>query len=213
MDILLNMILLKSEKLNRRAFSNLYFSYDDLSFVGFNEELIKCLKKYDEYEIVEERINAIGERHHEYKYIVKTIDGLYFFRYLTDDLNLIYDVLIYNARDLEKIKRIFFPNEDSLPDELKKLNKPILKIDDHVNLVFNHGLFTKYLGYEDWDYKNKCLNQLDFSCNDKLILSYFKNESFETKLSFIKNDGNNISLKLNFIYKDGYYIIDKMEIC
>jgi hypothetical protein len=119
---------------------------------------------------------------------------------------------MYNAKKEEDYKlydNIFFPKVINIPDSLKYINKPILYVDNHINIIKNEGMFSKYLGYEDWDYKNKCLNMIDVSCLDN-IMSDFKKSDIKRTYTFKKNGGEIIKLELNIKYKDKFYYIDKI---
>lgn len=211
MKKLIDMLFIKNIEIKKDIFLTLYFSYDDLSFVGFNKNSISVLKKYDNYEIIKKRDTEIGEKHHEIKYIIKTIDKMYFIRTLSDYRNLIYDILIYTVKDLNKINNIFFPEIEKIPDELIKLNKIIIKKEEDVKLVYNHSMFTNLLGYEDWDYKNKCLNKLDYSCTDDNFINLFNKTDFKGNFKFVTNSGIIKELYISFKYIKDYYIIDEIR--
>ena len=111
-----------------------------------------------------------------------------------------------------KFNKIFFPNIINIPKSLDNINKAIIYVDDiHINLIKNEKLFVSYLGYEDWDYKNKCLNMLDSSIINDNPLADFKKEDFIKTYEFKMNGLNNISLKCEFKYKDGFYYINNVE--
>ena len=207
---LLDMLFIKNINIDKDIFLNLYFSFDKISFVGINDGMFDVLKKYDSYEIIKQRDSEIGERHHEYKSIIKTLDYNYFVRIISDYRDLVYDILVYSITDYEKIERIFFPNMDLIPDYLIKLNKPIIKVDNHVNLIYNHLAFTILLGYEDWDYKNKCLNRLDVSSIDESFISKFNNNDLKGEFIFKTNGDSLKKFYIYFKYTDGFYIIDEI---
>jgi len=207
--MILDMLLMKECEIKRDSFINLYFSYDNISFVGYSDN-IAILKKYDSYKILKERDTEIGEYHHEYKYIVNVYDNTYFIRVLSNEDGLIYDILIYTVSSINEITKIFFPEIYELPKKIKALNKPVLKVDSNVNLIYEEKAFTAYLGYEDWDYKNKCLNHLDYSAIDKGFINNFKNKGFSGVYSFKRNDDKIANLYLNIGYVDGLYIINEI---
>ena len=212
MKNILDMIFIKNVKINTNSFRNLYYSSDKSSFAGFNLDLLCENKNYDNYEILKELIHDIGESHKEFKAFIKLLDKTYFIRILEDNDSYIYDILMYNAKKEEDYilyDDIFFPKVINIPDSLKDINKPILYVDNHINIIKNEGLFSKYLGYEDWDYKNKCLNMIDVSCLDN-IMSDFKKSDIKRTYMFKKNGGEIIKLELNIKYKDKFYYIDKI---
>lgn len=207
--MILDMLFVKDYEIRRDSFINLYFSFDRVSFVGYNDK-IGILKKYDSYQILNERVTEIGEYHHEYKYIVSVCDNCYFIRAITNEDGLIYDILIYTVKDINYINRIFFPNVFIIPDSVKAYNKPVLRVDNNVNLIYMEKAFTEALGYEDWDYKNKCLNHLDYSAIDKRFIESFKEADFNGLYSFKRNDDKIALLYLDIKYVDGLYIIKEI---
>ena len=212
MKNILDMIFIKDIEVNTKLFRNLYYSSDKSSFAGFNLDLFCENKKYDNYEILKSLIHDIGESHKEFKAFIKLLDKTYFIRILEDNDSYIYDILMYNAKKEEDYKlydNIFFPKIINVPESLKNLNKPILYVDNHINIIKNEGLFSSYLGYEDWDYKNKCLNMIDVSCIDNII-NDFNGNDINSTYSFKKNGGDIIKLELNIKYKYKFYYIDKI---
>lgn len=211
MTNILDMLFIKNILIDKSKFNALYFSSDNYSFSGFNDDIFIINKNYESYNIIESMESLIGEKHHEYKYIINALGDKFFIRILSDDRNLIYDILIYSLKDnYELINKVFFTKKDVLPDIIIKSTKPIIKIDNGVKLIKNHKEFVKYLGYQDWDYENKCQNRLDYSTNDNII-NDFKGISFINKYLFKKNDGALIDLLLKFDYCDGYYIITEIK--
>ena len=75
------------------------------------------------------------------------------------------------------------------------------------NLIYNEKKFTLRIGYEDWDYKNKCLNNLCNSIIDLNPLNDFNKMDFKKEYTFIKNGGEKVKLNLEFRYVDGFYLI------
>lgn len=214
MKKILDYLFLKNIDINEDIFRNLYYSSEISSFAGFDMNLLCENKKYDKYEILKELENRIGENHIEYKYFVKLINKTYFVRILEDNDNKIYDILMYRSDKKEEYdlyNKIFFPKEMEIPDSLNKLNKPIIYVDNHVTILKNEGLFSNFLGYEDWDYKNKCLNRIDVSATTT-ILDLFKNNDFSQIIDFEKNGGDLITLNLDIKYLDGFYYIDNIKI-
>ena len=199
MEKILDMIFVKNVEVNRNVFRNLYYSSDKSSFAGFDIDLLCENKKYDKCEILKSMIHEIGEYHKEYKAFIKLSDILYFIRILKDNDDKVYDILMYkvnNDDEYNKYERIFLSQINNLPKTLIDLNKCILSINEHVNIIKNEGLFSKYLGYEDWDYKNKCQNMIDFSCEDN-ILNDFKKNDFVKDYIFKKNGGELIKLRIS----------------
>nr|MCR5350300.1 hypothetical protein [Acholeplasmatales bacterium] len=150
------------------------------------------------------------ENHNEYKYILELENKKVFVRIVSDYNDLVYDIIIYSINDdndFNKYKRIFFPNILTLSDDIKNMGYPVLYVDDKINLVYNEKLFTLRIGYEDWDYKNKCLNNLCNSIEDLNPLSDFNKTDFKKTYTFIKNGGEKIKLDLNIKYVDGFYLI------
>ncbi len=214
MENILDMLFIKNIKVNRSVFRNLYYSSDKSSFAGFDIDLLCENKKYDRYEVIKSMIHEIGEYHKEYKAFISLKDILYFIRILKDNDDTVYDILMYkinNNDEYDKYERIFLSNINTLPKSLNVLNKCILIVNDHVNIIKNEGLFSNYLGYEDWDYKNKCQNMIDFSCIDNIIDDFNKCD-FVNVYTFKKNGGELIKLRISFKYLDGYYYIDDIEI-
>ena len=85
-----------------------------------------------------------------------------------------------------------------------------LRVDNNVNLIYMEKAFTEALGYEDWDYKNKCLNHLDYSAIDKRFIESFKEADFNGLYSFKRNDDRIALLYLDIKYVDGLYIIKEI---
>lgn len=216
MKKILDMLFLKDTKFDRSLFNALYYSYEKDSFAGFDLDILFKTKIYDSYEILKERHTLIAENHHEYKYFIKLDKKIIFIRIISDYIDIVYDIMIYDIKDddmFNKFNNIFFPNILELPKSLDNINKTILYINDnHINLVKNEKLFVSYLGYEDWDYKNKCLNMLETSIRDcDNYLDDFKNKDFIKIYNFMTNGSNVIKLKLYIKYLDGFYYIDKVE--
>ena len=119
------------------------------------------------------------------------------------------DEIMYN-----KFNKIFFPNIIKIPEALENINKTILYVDEsHINLIKNESIFVSYLGYEDWDYKNKCQNMLDVSIiQDTNPLLDFNKKDFIKVYNFKMNGLKNIKLECSFIYKDEFYYIDFVNI-
>ncbi len=213
MKNILDMLFVKNKNLDIKAFRNLFYSSDKSSFAGFEIDKLRENKLYDNYEILKELKIEIGEKHKEFKAFIKLKDNKYFIRILKDNDDKAYDILIYlinNDNDYNKYDRIFFPKGITIPDALNKINKCIIYVDNNVNIVKNEGMFSSHLGYEDWDYKNKCLNKIDSSCIEN-ILNDFKNNDFIGVYSFKTNSSNIIKLKISFKYYDGFYYIDDIE--
>ena len=214
MKNILDMLFIKDVVVDKNVFRNLYYSSDKSSFAGFDMKLLCENKKYDKYEVFKSMIHEIGEYHKEYKSFIKLIDKLYFIRILKDNDDKVYDILMYivnNDTEYNKYERIFLSQIINIPKEIEELNKCVLLINDHVNIIKNEGLFSKYLGYEDWDYKNKCQNMIDFSCVDNIIDNFNKND-FIGIYTFKKNGGDLIKLKVSLKYLNEYYYIDEIEI-
>ena len=215
MKKLLDLLFIKNTKINRNMFNALYYSYESDSFAGFDTNILLKNQKYDSYEILKERHTKIAENHNEYKYFIKLDNKKIFIRIISDYNDIIYDIMIYNMTDdntYNKFNKIFFPNIINIPKSLDNINKAIIYVDDiHINLIKNEKLFVSYLGYEDWDYKNKCLNMLDSSIINENPLADFKKEDFIKTYEFKMNGLNNISLKCEFKYKDGFYYINNVE--
>lgn len=213
MKNILDMLFIKNIKLDRQLFRNLYYSSNKSSFAGFNYDIICENKLYDNYLILKQYISNIGEYHKEYKAFIQLSNTKYFIRILEDNDNKIYDILMYlinNEEEYNKYDKIFFPKLINIPKSYENINKPIIYVDNHINIIKNEGLFSSYLGYEDWDYKNKCLNMIDVSCLDNII-SDFNNKSFTKSYNFKKNGGDIIRLNISFIYLDGFYYINSIE--
>lgn len=213
MENIIKMLFVRNYELDKSVFRNLYYSSFKSSFAGFELDLLIENKKYLDYKLIKSVQNNIGEYHIEYKAIIKFIDLDVFVRILKDNDGYIYDILIYKINDLNdfnKYDRIFFRKEIELPQKLKNLDKCILYIDNNVNIVKNVSLFSNYLGYEDWDYKNKCCNMIDSSTND-LIINDFRKRDFKKKYKFKKNGGEFINLILDIKYMEGFYYIDLIE--
>ncbi len=212
---ILDILFIKNTKVNRSLFNNLYYSYDDDSFAGFDTKILIKNQIYSSYEILKSRHTKIAEEHNEYKYFVKLSDRRVFIRIVSDYDDIVYDIMIYNISSDEmyiKFDNIFFPNLLIIPESLKDINKTILYIDNgHINIVKNEGLFVSYLGYEDWDYKNKCLNMLDVSIIDSNPFDDFKNKGFIKNYKFKMNGTSTINLKLDIKYKEGFYYIDDIK--
>ena len=213
MKNILDMLFIKNVELDKDKFRNLYYSSDKSNFAGFNIEIIEEYKKFNEYEVIQDIINNIGEYHKEYKGFILLDKNKYFIRILEDNDSKIYDIMIHklkNEEEYDKYNRIFFPKKIIIPNELKNINKSIIYVDNHVNIIKNEGLFSNYLGYEDWDYKNKCLNMIDVSTSDNII-DDFKNKDFNKEYIFKKNGGDLIKLKLFIKYYDGFYYIEDIK--
>lgn len=209
MKDILDVLFIKNIEVKKYIFRNLYYSSDKNSFAGFNYDILIENKKYDSYEITKEILNNIGEYHKEYKAFIKLKDNEYFIRILKDNDLYCYDILMYkinNKNEYDKYNRIFFKNKIIIPDSLINIKYPLIFVDNHINLIKNEILFTKYLGYEDWDFKNKCSNFIDLSCESNII-NDFKDNDFKKEYTFIKNGGDKIVLTLDIIYKDGFYYI------
>lgn len=214
---ILDILFIKNTKLDRSLFNALYYSYESDSFAGFDKEILLKNQIYDSYEIIKERHTIIAEGHNEYKYFIKLFNKNVFIRIVSDYNDIVYDIMIYNMIDNEmysKFDRIFFPNIIIIPKSLDDINKTILYVDDkHINIVKNEKLFVSYLGYEDWDYKNKCLNMLDVSILDeKNPLADFKKKDFIKEYKFKMNGLKTINLKCDIKYKDDFYYIDNVKI-
>ena len=205
MKKILDLLFIKNSNVDRSLFNNLYFSYDKLSFAGFDYDILIKNQIYDSYEILKERHTVIAENHNEYKYFIKINNKKVFIRIVSDYLDIVYDIMIYDMYDEEmynKFNNIFFPNILVIPKSYDNINKTILYIDNiHIYLVRN----------EDWDYKNKCLNMLDVSIiGEKNVLSDFNEKDFVKTYTFKMNGTKNISLKCNIKYLDGFYYIDEI---
>lgn len=146
-------------------------------------DILSMVKKYDNYEIIIKRHKELDESYSENNYIIKTLDNIYFLRIIMMD-DLIYDVLIYSNINVEKIKKIFFSdNESKIPDDLLKIeceNYLILEIINEKYIIKKASKsFYKLIKYEDWDYKNKYQNVLNFIIKefnkDKLIINAHDN--------------------------------------
>jgi len=213
MKKVLDMLFIKNINLDKSCFRNLFYSSEKSSFAGFDIDKLLENKIYDNYEIIKEYEDFIGEKHKEYKAFIKLDNLKCFIRILKDNDDKIYDILIYlinNEDEYIKYDNIFFPKKINIPQSLLNFNKCIIYVDNHVNIIKNEGLFSNYLGYEDWDYKNKILNRIDSSCvND--ILRDFNELDFNKIYEFKTNYGNIIKLKLYIKYLDGFYYIDKIE--
>ena len=213
MKKILDYLFLKEVDIAKEIFRNLYYSSEISSFAGFDITLLCENKNYDNYDILKEISSTIGERHIEYKYFIKLSNKIYFVRILEDNDNKIYDILMYRADKKEEYDlydKIFFPKEIEIPQSLANINKPIIYIDNHINILKNEGMFSNFLGYEDWDYKNKCLNKIDISATTD-ILGLFMNKDFNETITFEKNGGDLVTLNLDFKYLDGFYYIDNIK--
>ena len=210
----LDILFIRNTKLNRALFNNLYYSYEKESFAGFDINLLLKNQLYSSYEVIKDRHTKIAEGHNEYKYFIKLSDKTIFVRIVSDYDDIVYDIMIYNMSNKElfdKFDRIFFPQILEIPDSLIKLNKPVLYINNHINIVLNERLLVSYLGYEDWDYKNKCHNMIDLSIVDNNPLDDFKNKDLKKEYEFRTNGTSTIKLKLDIKYKDGFYYINNVE--
>ena len=214
MKKILDMLFIKNEKLDRELFRALFYSFDNDCFAGFDKDIILKHQIYDSYKILKERITKIAENHNEYKYFIEVGNQRLFVRIISDYEDMVYDILIYSILDealYKKYDRIFFPNILIIPNELENMNKTIiLKDDNHIKLIKNEGLFLKYLGYEDWDFKNKCDNNLEMATKSN-ILVLFNNKDFSGKFIFKKNGGELIELFISFKYLNNFYYIDNVK--
>ena len=210
----IDILFIKGTKVNRNLFNNLYYSYEKDSFAGFDSDTLTKNQKYTSYEILKYRHTDIAEKHNEYKFFIKLDDKKVFMRIVSDYNDITYDVMIYDMIDNQMYKKfdnIFFPTILEIQDSLKKLDKPILYINNsHINIVMNEGMFVNYLGYEDWDYKNKCQNMLDQSIIAENPLADFNGNDFIKIYEFKMNGLNRVKLKCDIKYKDGFYYIDKV---
>lgn len=211
----LDILFIKRTKLDRSLFNALYYSYESDSFAGFDVDILLKNQIYDSYEIIKGRHTKIAEGHNEYKYFIKLFNKNVFIRIVSDYNDIVYDIMIYNMIDekmYNKFDKIFFPNIINIPKSLDDINKTILYVDDkHIHIVKNEKLFVSYLGYEDWDYKNKCLNMLDASMLDIIDpLADFKKKDFIKVYNFKMNGLKTIKLKCDIKYIDGFYYIDNV---
>ena len=208
------MLFIKNEKLDRDLFRALFYSFDNDCFAGFDKEILLKHQIYSSYKILKERITKIAENHNEYKYFIEVGNLKLFVRIISDYEDLVYDILIYSILDealYKKYDRIFFPNILIIPNELENINKTIiLKENNHIRLIKNEGIFLKYLGYEDWDFKNKCDNNLEMVTKSN-ILVLFNNKDFSGKFIFKKNGGELIELFISFKYLNNFYYIDNVK--
>lgn len=214
MNKILDMLFIREKVIEKECFRNLYYSSDKSSFAGYNYNILCENKIYDEYKIIKDVINEIGEFHKEYKAFIKLKDILYFIRILTDNDDKCYDILMYKVDSDSSYRlydKVFFPFKIIIPESLSNFDKCLIFVNEHVNIIKNEGMFSKYLEYEDWDYKNKCLNMIDVSCVDNII-DDFKNKDFKKKYCFKKNGGEKIYLELSFKYIDGFYYIDGVNV-
>ncbi len=213
MKNILDMLFLKNVKLDKSVFRNMYYSSDKSSFAGMDLNILSENKKYDKYEILKDILKDIGECHQEYMAFIKLKDKTYFIRILKDNDQKIYDILMYlinDSKDLKKYDSIFFKDYIKIPKELEDINKTIIYINNHINIIKNAKYFTSYLGYEDWDYKNKCLNMIDVSLT-KNVIDDFKNQDFINVYEFVTNGKELIKLKIEFKYLLGFYYIENIE--
>ena len=215
MKKILDMLFIKNEKLDRDLFRALFYSFDNDCFAGFDKEILLKHQIYSSYKILKERITKIAENHNEYKYFIELENIRLFVRIISDYEDMVYDILIYSINNdslYEKYDRIFFPNLLVIPKELENLNKTIiLKEDNHIKLIKNEGIFLKYLGYEDWDFKNKCDHNLDMAATDSNFINLFNNKDFSGKFIFKKNGGELIELNISFKYFNNFYYIDNIN--
>ena len=209
------MLFIKNEKLDRDLFRALFYSFDNDCFAGFDKEILLKHQIYSSYKILKERITKIAENHNEYKYFIELDNLKLFVRIISDYEDLVYDILIYSINDnllFEKYDRIFFPSLLSVPKELENINKTIiLKENNHIRLIKNEGIFLKYLGYEDWDFKNKCENNLEMAVKDSNFINLFNNKDFSGKFIFKKNGGELIELFVSFKFINNFYYIDNVK--
>lgn len=211
MDIL-NQLFIKNYKFRKNDYSNLYYSYDNESFVGFNLAIINKNKIYQKYNILRELFKILNEGYKEYKAIIELEDKKLFIRIIFDDRNLVMDILIYsikNDEEYRKYNRIFFVEEVKLPDELKDESNTLLCLkNNHIFIVKNGDSFLQLLGFEEWDFKNKFLNELDSIMINKNIIDKFINkESFIEEYEFMTNGFGNVKIKCEFKYFADYFIL------
>ncbi len=133
-------------------------------------QFLDLVKKYNNYELINERLLHVGEDYLEYNFIVKLDTDEYFYRIIYQENNKISDILVYNLISNElKIyyENIFLQKEiELLTIEEKELidNKMMvayLKENNHFKLIYHTTKFLNLVGYEDWDYLNKHQNYLD----------------------------------------------------
>lgn len=207
----LDLIFIENEPINQDLFQNLFYSYDQLSCVGYNEKVIKKNKKYQSYNIIKEQFKPLNEGYKEYKAILELNDKV-FVRIVINESNYISDILIYtitNPSEQEKYDKIFFKEEIVLPESLKNEENLILKlINNHAHIVKNGDAFLFNIGYEAWDYNNKLLNDLDLSITTPNFINTFKeNKNFEGVFEFKKNNTELTKIYCTFEYIDGFYIL------
>jgi hypothetical protein len=215
MKKILDMLFIKNEKLDRDLFRALFYSFDNDCFAGFYKEILLKHQIYDSYKILKERITKIAENHNEYKYFIELDDKKLFIRIISDYEDMIYDILIYSILDNDtynKYDRIFFPDLFKIPDKFNDVNNPIIYVDNkNAKLIKNIDNIISYLGYEDWDYKNKHDNNLEASIKDKDFIKLFCKDNFDGVFDCIKNGGDIIKLLIAFKFMDGYYLITNVK--
>lgn len=215
MKRLLEALFIKDKLIDKSIFKSLYYSYDDESFVGLDMNIINSHKIYNSYEIIKERHKLLSEMHHENIMFLNVGNKTLFLRAISDYNGMFYDILIYsvhNDDEYQKYDKIFFTKEIEAPEELKKTGKPVLAIiDNHIVIIANPDDFIKHLGYQDWDYSNKCENRIDASTTEKII-NDFNGADFINSYIFKKNsDVGNIKLTLDIKYINGFYIINEIK--
>lgn len=197
--------------------TNLFYSYDEYSFVGRNLEALNNIKQ-DKYEITKYVSTNIGEGYIEQKAIIDLFTKKIFARVVIDDRNLIVDILLYsinNNDDLEKYIRIFFPNNSiELDDYLDNAKGAVCLYKNNIlTLVKNEDELLAKLGFEGWDYKNKHQNSLNDSITniDKLILLLNEKNDLIYQANCVKNGLDKVDLELKFTYhyfQNDFYIIE-----
>ena len=166
------------------------------------KKLFDPLKKYKAIEILQERHKSLYEGYSEHNFIVKANDNIYFLRVLLIN-ELIYDILIYEHIDVEYIKKIFFAStEDKIPEALEerydesKNNLIVERVNNKYVIRKASKSFYKIINYEDWDYKNKYQNIIDF----------FVKEYDESKATIISKGGEEKNISVEYII-DGEFLL------
>lgn len=217
MKRILDFLFIKDATIRKEDFTNLFFSYDNISFVGYDEKRLFELKKYDSYQVLIEAEKKLVRDCAEYKAIVAFDDKRVFIRCITEN-DLFCDIMIYSCDSIElmkKYQRIFFCKGMELDDYLMSKKSLILTIkNNHAYIVKNGYSLLNLIGYDDTDFENMKQNYLDLAIVGNDFLDLLKeNICFNDEYDFICKNDEVVRLNLSFEFYNGYYILNNFSRC
>ena len=205
---LVNKIFLKDTILEESLLSpSLYISFDNYSALRKDYiDVLKHIKIFDNISIVKSNERDLNEGYQQGLYIINTGDTNYFIRLILSD-GFIYDILIYKINDMNLINNVFFNQKEVAipPTFLEKLSilKPVLilsKENNKYKLLKANKQFFDTIKYEDWDFSNKYLDELNQIALNQEILNL-------NQISLYQSDNNLITLGFQVEEENGIYLL------